>query len=227
MANNLPSNNNQPPATSTDTPPATIPETSSVVLPEEPKTETPTEKPAEPTIEIDSLGQPSLSTLQEASSKTSNKSKKMKTVVSILGLLLIIASLPLAVILVKQRQEIRKEAEMGQGVVEKDGIQISAISEQPPTTANGGTYSTTFKIKNTNSGTKTVVLEKHQCACVEGGGNPSGKCFNHGQPGCPAPQTETITLGGGQSIERTVSARQPDGSVCGSFQVDLVILSVN
>jgi len=222
---NLPPDNNQSPATPTNTPPTVIPETPSVVLPEEPKAEIPTEKPQEPTIEIGSLSQPSLSTLQEASSKTSNKSKKMKTVVSILGLLLIIASLPLAVILVKQRQEIRKEAVTG-GPVEVQGIQVSAIGEQPPTTANGGTYSTTFRIKNTNSGAKTVTFEKHQCACPEGGGNPPGKCFNNGQPGCPAPQTETVSLGGGQSIERTLSARQPNGGVCGSFQVDLVILSV-
>jgi len=227
MVNNLPSNNNQPPATSTDIPPTTIPETSSVVLPEEPKTETPTEKPAESTIEIGSLGQPSLSTFKNTGgSSSSGRSKKVKTVVSILGLLLIIASLPLAVVLVKQRQEIRKEAAMG-GPVEVQGVQVSATGEQAPTAANGGTYSTTFRVKNTNSGTKTVTIEKHQCACTEGGGNPAGKCFNHGQPGCPAPTTETFSLGGGQSTERTLSARQPDGGVCGSFQVDLVVLSVN
>ena len=224
---NLPPDN-QKPVTSNDTPPSTPPEVPptppeiSPIIPE-----TPTEKPVEPTIEIGSLGQPSLSTFKETSgSSSSGRSKKVKTVVSILGLLLIIASLPLAVILVKQRQEIRKEAQVG-GPVEVQGVQVSAIGEQPPTTANGGTYSTTFRVKNTNSGTKTVTLEKHQCACPEGGGNPPGKCFNNGQPGCPAPTTETVSLGGGQSIERTLSARQPNGGVCGSFQVDLVILSVN
>ena len=99
MDKNLPGNDNQKPVTPVDIPPP--PTETPSVIPETPE-ETPTEKPAEPTIEIGSLGQPSLSTLQETNSKLSNKSKKIKSVVSILGLLLIITALPLAVVLVKQ-----------------------------------------------------------------------------------------------------------------------------
>jgi hypothetical protein len=174
-----------------------------------------TTSPPEIKEEITSLGLPS----------PLRKPKKIKIALGILGLFFILTSIPAAVFLVKQRQEIRKEAAMG-GPVEFRGIRISAIKEDPPTAANGGTYSTTFKIKNTTSTTKTVVLEKHQCACPEGQGNPPGKCFNWGQPGCPAPQTETVSLSRGQSIERTVSAQQPGGQVCGSFQVDIIIKSV-
>jgi hypothetical protein len=218
MDNNLPIDDNQKPETPEETPSTTptlvIEETPPITLPEEPKQETP-----EPTIEIGSLGQPSLSTFQNVSGKTNNKSKKIKSVVSILGLLLIIVSLPLTVVLVKQRQEIRKEAQMSP-IVTTEGIQNTPIGETLPTTANGGTYSTSFRITNTTSGSRTAVLEKKICACPEGAGNPPGLCHN-----CST-SNETVTLSSGQSIERTLSAHQSSGTVCGSFQLDITVLSV-
>ena len=210
MANNLPTDDNQKPVTPVDTPPS-VPETPSVI-PETPE-ETPTEKPAEPIIEIGSLGQPSLSTIQETGSAPKSKSKKVKTIVSVLGLLLIIISLPLSVILVKQRQEIRKQAAF-------NDIQITFESETAPSSSNGGTYSTNFKVANTISSTRTVVVRKDSCYCSAG--NPSGGCNDN----CSS-ENVTLTIGGNQSTNVTISARQPSGSVCGSFQTDLTVLSVN
>ena len=200
MDNNLPADDNQKPVTPVDTPPPTETPT---VIPETP----------EPTIEIGSLGQPSLSTIQDVGGKSSNKSKKIKNIVSILGLFLIIASLPLAVLLVKQRQEIRKEAAF-------NDILITFESETAPSSSNGGTYSTTFKVANTVSTTKTVVVKKEHCYCSAG--SPSGGCSDN----CSS-ENATLTLGGNQSTNVTISARQPSGSVCGSFQTDLTVLSVN
>jgi len=236
MDNNLPTDDNQKPVTPVETPPpptespsvipetpeetpsttpaSVIEETPPITLPEEPKREAP-----EPTIEIGSLDQPSLSTFQDVGGKSSNKSKKIKKAVSILGLLLIITSLPLAVVLVKQRQEIRKEARTSDTVI-TDGIQNTPTGETPPTAANGGTYSTSFRITNTNSVSKTVVLKKETCTCPEGAGNPPGFCHN-----CST-LNETVTLSPGQSIERTLSAHQSTGTVCGSFQLDITVLSV-
>lgn len=147
------------------------------------------------------------------------KKINVKSLSSILGILIIIAALPMTLMLVKQRQEIRKEAAVSPTVT-TNGIKNDPIGETIPTTANGGTYSTTYRITNTTSGSKTVVLKKMSCACSEGGGNPPGVCHN-----CNT-SNETVNLGGGQSIERTISASQPSGTVCGSFQTDIYITSV-
>jgi hypothetical protein len=212
MDNNLPIDDNQKPVTPVETPPTESPS----VIPGTPE-ETPTEKPAEPTIEIGSLGQPSLSTFQNVNGKSSNKSKKIKSIVSVLGILLIITVLPLTVVLVKQRQDIRKNASVTQPAF--NDISITFNNETPPSSGNGGTYSTSFKVTNKVSAQRTVRLEKKSCYCTEG--NPVS-CQN-----CPSPQIETITLPPNGSTNITISARQPSGSICGSFQNDLTVLAVN
>lgn len=185
---NLPTNNQKtdeenklpptPPVSSDQTPPSTPPvtppEPSPQVIPEAPEEkppETPLKTPPEPEptksseqpIEIGSLGQPSLSTLQDVGGKSSNKSKKIKSVVSVLGILLIIASLPLTVLLVKQRQEIRKEAASTEkrGPLSFCGITITPGDHY----LQGGTY--TFNYSITGSG-KTVEVHEYGCACAEG-----------------------------------------------------------
>ncbi|MBM3205592.1 hypothetical protein FJZ41_01925 [Candidatus Shapirobacteria bacterium] len=249
MDNNLPTDNNQPPVKPAETPPPT-PATPSVIIqetPEEKPQETPSEtpptnqsqtpppepvmpeppkesespKPQEPTIEIGSLDKTPGSVIQDTngSSTPKSKSKKAKTVSAVLGLILIIAALPLATILVKQRQEIRKEAQVSPSVTIGD-VQVTPTGETPPTATNGGTYSVNFKITNVSSGTRTAVLEKMICVCSEGEGNPVGYCH-----GCST-SNETVALSAGQSIDRTLSAHQSSGNVCGSFQLDLTVLSV-
>ena len=237
MDNNLPGNDNQKPVTpveppppptespfvipetpaetpSTTPPPVIVEETPPITLPEEPKQETP-----EPTIEIGSLGQPSLSTIQDVSSKSNNKSKKIKTVVSVLGVLLIITALPLAVVLVKQRQEIRKEAAISSGTLNICGIAVS----QPTENRGSETYSITVPIRNNRSDTARVEIHTYACACAEGNlnqcGTSSGRCES---------TNEVISLSPGESRNyRTAEVRQADGSICGTFQADFFIVSVN
>lgn len=235
MDNNLPSNDNQkpitpvePPPPLTETPivipetpeetplttPTVIEETPPITLPEEPKQETP-----EPTIEIGSLGQPSLSTLQDVGGKSSNKSKKIKSVVSVLGLLLIITALPLAVVLVKQRQELRKEAQISSGTLNICGIAVG----QPTENRGSGTYSITTPIKNNRSDTAKVEIHTYACACAGGNlsqcGTSSGSCDS---------SNEIITLNPGESRNyQTATIRQSNGQTCGTFQADFFIISVN
>lgn len=183
----------------------------------------PTDKnQTETPIEVGSLEQDtpitSYTQTSVADDSGNKKGKKIKTIASVLGILLIIISLPLAVILVKQRQEIRKEASESQPAF--NDIQITFESETAPSSSNGGTYSTNFKVANTISSTRTVVVEKRRCYCSAG--NPSGGCNDN----CSS-ENATLTIGGNQSTNVTISARQPSGSVCGSFQTDLTVLSVN
>lgn len=230
---NLPTDKNQPvdnnQNVTTETPPVTPPEASS-----NPSSATPSDKqpettpssseeqPKEQPIEVGSLEeQPSFTSYtQGAADNDSNpkKGKKLKTIASVLGILLIIISLPLTVILVKQRQEIRKEASVTQPAF--NDIQITFESETSPSAANGGTYSTTFKVTNKVSNTRTVVVEKKGCYCLAG--NPSGGCNDT----CSS-ENATLTIGGNQSTNVTISARQPSGTVCGSYQTDLSVVSVN
>jgi len=205
---NLPTDKNQPldnnQNVTQDNPPVTPPET----------------PPEEQPIEVGSLEQPAFTSYTQATTNDdagAKKGKKIKTIASVLGLLLIIASLPLAVLLVKQRQEIRKEAAESQPAF--NDIQITFESETPPSTANGATYSTTFKVTNKVSKTRTVTLAKKGCYCSAG--NPSGGCNDN----CST-QNTTLTIGANQSTNITISVRQPDGNICGSFQTDLTVLSV-
>lgn len=199
-------------------------ETNKEIDKEEIKNENP-EISQEETIEIGSLDKkPSISTLnQETINQSSNetnpvkKNKKGKTIISFVAILLIIIALPLSLILVKQRQEIRKNASESQPAF--NDIQISLENEIAPSTGNGGTYTTNFKVKNNVSNTRTVVVEKKSCYCLSG--NPP-TCNDN----CSSTNA-TLTIGGNQSTNVTISAKQPNGDICGSFQTDLTILSVN
>ncbi len=180
--------------------------------------------PKEETIEIGSLDKPSISTLnQETIDQENNnldsgkKNKKGKIITSVLAVLLIIVALPTTVILVKQRQDIRKNASESQAAF--SDIQVTFENETAPSTGNGGIYSTTFKVANTVSSTRTVVVEKKSCYCSSG--SPSA-CNDN----CSS-QNETLTLGGNQSKNVTISAKQPSGTICGSFQTDLTVKQVN
>lgn len=178
----------------------------------------------EETIEIGSLDKPSISTLnQEVISQTDNipnsgkKNKKGKVITSVLAILLIIAALPTTVILVKQRQDIRKNASETQASF--SDIQVTFENETAPSAGNGGTYSTTFKVANTVSNPRTVVVEKKSCYCISG--SPSA-CNDN----CSSANA-TLSLGGNQSTNVTISAKQPSGTICGSYQTDLTVIAVN
>ena len=217
---NLPTDNNQKPVTPSDTQPTVIPETSSVTPPPAPPPPkvppiTLPEKPQEKPIEIGSLEQPSFTSYTQGTTDDNSKSKKgkkIKTLASVLGILLIIAALPLTVILVKQRQEIRKEAAGTQlsGSISFCGITVSPGSHNE----QNGTY--TFNYSITGSG-HTVEVHEYGCVCSDGNretcGGGSGSCSTN-------KYTKTTPING------TITVRQPGGD-CGTFQADVFVLSVD
>jgi hypothetical protein len=227
-------NDNSPVTSSEETPPVktaaakTMPEEKvKITLPPSPSLEeqsktgeqsTPTEEKKEKTIEIGSLEEPSFTTYKQDTPTTAGgnsnnkKGKKLKTVASVLGILLIIVSLPLTVLLVKQRQEIRKEAAGTQlsNSISFCGITITPISHSE----KNGVY--TFNYSITGSG-HTVEVHEYGCACPEGNrdtcGTSSGTCSTNSY-------TQTTP------INRTINVRQPAGD-CGTFQADVFVLSVD
>ena len=248
MDNNLPPNNDNQQSDSLNinlpeppvTPPTETEKTSIPEMPEVPETPTtPTEnivtpepeiKPEEQPIEIGSLGgQPSFTSYNQEimtdSSSKSNKSKKIKTISSVLGILLIIAALPLSMFLVKQRQELRKEAatsgQESSGTANVCGVVLSATHSK-----NGNKFTSTFNLKNTRSDSAPFEFHTYSCACSDritlpsqGGGCGTGSCS------CTS-TNDSITLAPGGSTSRQVTAEESAGD-CGSFQNDAFIISVN
>lgn len=191
------------------------------IIQENPKTS------QEETIEIGSLDEkPSVSTLnQEITNQTDNetnsikKTRKGKTITSFIAILLIIMALPLSLILVKQRQEIRKEAATSSGTLNICGIAV----ERPTENKGSNSYSITVPIKNNRSDTARIEIHTYACACDEANlsqcGTSKGKCTS---------TNEVISLSPGASRSyRTAEARQPNNEICGTFQADFFIVSVN
>jgi len=190
------------------------------IIPENP------EASKEETIEIGSLDKPSISTLnQEISNQADNqitpakKNKKNKAITSFVAILLIIAALPISLILVKQRQDIRKEAAISSGTLNICGVAVS----QPTENRSSETYSITVPIKNNRADTARVEIHTYACACSNGNlsqcGTSSGACDS---------TNEVISLSPGESRNyRTAEARQSNNEICGTFQADFFIVSVN
>lgn len=153
---------------------------------------------------------------QSSSTLPQKKGKnKIKNISAILSLLVIIIALPLSLLLVKQRQEIRKQAEVSGGL-NVCGIKI----ERPSENYSAGTYSIRVKLTNTNLQSKQVEIHTYACAC------PEPRTSSQGCNKCQG-KSKKVTIGAGQSITEVISARQPNGSDCGSFQADLFIVSVD
>jgi hypothetical protein len=237
MDKNLPPNNNQqpddlninppvPPVSSPDELEKTpapekpeIPETPPTITPAEPEIKKEETKPLteEKPIEIGSLGEePSFTSYaQETSNDSSNNSqkvKKIKTISSVLGFLLIIIALPLTVILVKQRQEIRKEATE---TSKSESTSFCGITVSPGSHGEqNGVY--TFNYSITGSG-HTVKVQERGCVCNDGFlktcGPSSGSCSTNSY-------IKTTPING------TITVRQPAGD-CGTFQADVFIISVD
>jgi hypothetical protein len=242
--NQQPDNSNPNPPQQPVTPPVTKDETSLPLTPEIPETPVvpPTEKeeiptmpeeeetkpeiePKESPIEIGSLEEPSFTAYKQDTPTTAGgnsnnkKGKKLKTMASVLGLLLIIVSLPLTVVLVKQRQEIRKEATEKvepSGSANVCGVLLSATHSY-----NNGRLTTTFNLKNTRSDTASFEFHTYSCVCSSGYQKPCGR-----NSGSCSSTNNRITLAPGGTTSKTVSAIQPAGD-CGSFQNDGFIIAVN
>lgn len=210
-------NDNPPPVTPPETPPVPTVETPAEEKPETIPPTTPEEQPKveEQPIEVGSLEQPSFTSYTQATvtdDAGAKKNKKIKTIASVLGILLIAAALPLTVLLVKQRQEIRKEAA---GTDKSGSISFCGITISPGShSEQNGTY--TFNYSITGSG-HTVEVHEYGCFCSDGNrdtcGTGSGSC-----------STNKYTLP--TPINRTITVRQPGGD-CGTFQADVFVLSVD
>lgn len=202
--------------------PAPPPKPTELPKPEEENVNLPSTepKPEEKPIEIGSLGDSSSFnsyTQEEKTEKSSGqdnkKSKKIKTMASVLGIILIITALPLTLLLVKQRQEIRKEAASTDksGSTSFCGITISPGDHNE----QNGTY--TFSYSITGSG-HTVRVHEYGCVCSDGSretcGTSSGSCSTN-------EYTKTTPI-----INETITVRQPAGD-CGTFQADVFVLSVD
>ncbi len=229
--NNQKVTNDNPPVTPPETPPIPTvekpPEEKPGTPPSKPQPETPLpspteekpkpeEQPKEQPIEVGSLEQqPAFTSYTQGATDDDSKpkkSKKLKTIASVLGILLIVAALPLTVILVKQRQEIRKEAAGNQlsGSVSFCGITVSPVSHNE----QNGVY--TFNYSVSGNGQRVEVHE-YGCVCSEGNretcGTNSGSCSTN-------KFTKTAPFNG------TITVRQPAGD-CGTFQADVFVLSVD
>jgi len=162
-----------------------------------------------------------------------------------LGFVVILIGLFAGALAIKSSQELKKKAVVGPGMY-ACGVRINPISEEKPTEANGGRYSTTYKIfyvgelsqldqqtgfyqKCDGPEEKSFTFEYWTCVCRQGAGEPGGVCNQ-----CEKKQ-ETISLkkvrcdyqnsGDANAITRTLSASQPGGQICGSFQMDVNIVN--
>jgi len=202
-----------------ETPPPPPPKPTEDINISEPMSKPKEPKPEEKPIEIGSLGNPSsfASYTQEKPSgslpeKNNKKGKKIKNLVSVLGILLIIITLPLTILLVKQRQEIRKEAA---GTEKSSSISFCGITITPGDHfEKNGTY--TFKYSITGNG-HSVRVHEYGCYCSNGSletcGTSSGKC-----------STNEYTKN--TPIDGVITVHQPAGD-CGTFQADVFVLSVD
>ncbi len=135
------------------------------------------------------------------------KSKK-QIIFSILGLLVIVASIPIAVFLVKQRQEIRKEA--ASGSITKCGVTISTASGGG---FNGSNFTGNYSLNNNSGKTVEMKIQLHGCACDKGN-------LSQCNTGC-IEQTKNLTLSPGTSSQ---SITTPSKNNCGTFQTDLKVI---
>ncbi len=140
---------------------------------------------------------------------------KIKTISTIMGLIIIIIALPLGVFLVKQRQEIRKEAEEEPGLsgsVSFCGITISPTGDN----WSNGVYTLYYSITSNDGQQHTVEVHTYGCSCVEGSrgscGTNSGKCSGNSFT------TKTNYNG---------SVSSPNIGDCGTHQNDVFVVSVD
>lgn len=188
--------------------------------PEIDQTEEPKVKPA--TV-ADMTEEPIKTEIQQTAEETKKKSfvlppkkikSKVKNISAIISLLVIIVALPISLFLVKQRQEIRKEAETPglSGSVSVCGITVSPIGQN----FNNNTYTFTYSITSNDGKQHKAEVHTYGCSCNEGNrgscGTNSGKCEGKSFT-INTPHTGTVTA--------------PKIGDCGTYQADVFILSVD
>ena len=181
------------------------------IIPENP------EASKEETIEIGSLDKPSISTLnQEINSQANDqitpvkKNKKGKTITSFVAILLIIAALPTSLILVKQRQDIRKEA--ASGTVTACGVTVATAGYK---LNSNFSYTGKYFLSNTSGRSVEMTIRVDGCACNEGN---LPQCNNN----CIG-ENKNITVPPSGLPQEITTPSNPDE--CGTFQTDIKVMS--
>lgn len=155
------------------------------------------------------------------------KTKRTRIIVGVLGLLLILISIPVTIFVVEQRQELRKEAAeiTGNGeCTDSNYVWRCWVKVGPAHSCDvvdgGNAYRIKVPIKNEHATeTKTISYTTRTYECTEP--NPP-KCLGGNDP----PGGGQVTLGPGDSTDIQVKRdfpKDPQGIPCGSVQVDLFL----
>ena len=191
-----------------------------------PKTAPPIEEnqeKVEPVIVSDIKEEPIKTNVQqvaeEEQSPITPPKSKIKNISAIVSLLVIIVALPTSLFLVKQRQEIRKEAacnvEKSTGNVTQCGVTVSAGNGTSSCRSLTGNYS----FRNNSSKTVEIIVHVYGCACSDGDRNTCGT--NSGD--CRSDEKKiTIGANSSTSVSWTTPSNNDD---CGTFQTDLFVMS--
>lgn len=147
-----------------------------------------------------------------------------KTLLIIIGLAVVAVAIPVTVVLIKQRQELRKEAAVGEEVVEVICNDVTLVTLGPPSEsyeANTSTYGLTVPIKNNTDGPLDqikILWETYYCQSKD-------------VAICDVAQNrqvfeEEIDLDAGETKLLQKSVVQGLGDDCGSLQIDMALTSI-
>ncbi len=144
-----------------------------------------------------------------------------RTLLIIIGTIVVALAIPVTVVLVKQRQELRKEAEVGEDVVEDSCGYVTLGPPSESYDANTSTYTLTVPITNTTSGPLNqikILWETYYCQ-----GKDVAICdtIKNRQV-----SEEEINLSAGETKLLQKSVVQGLGDNCGSLQIDMVLTSI-
>jgi hypothetical protein len=163
--------------------------------------------------------------------------KRRKVVIGVLALVVAVGGLVAGLSAVRQNQELRKRAFTTNLNPPRDtcGYTEVAVTEQTPCqplnnntgTNNVSTYITVYTLTNISDAAHTVQYTTNDNWCPEPygqivPGQPTVVCNSNSDL-----KTGEASLDPGQTTQVTVSRTSPSGGVCGSFQTDLRIDSVD
>ena len=145
-----------------------------------------------------------------------------RTLVIIIGLIIVAVAIPVTVTLVKQRQELRKEAEVGEEVV---GDSCGYVTLGPPSESydeGTSTYTLTVPIANNTEDPLTQIEIRWETYYCQSKDVAICNTIQNRQVA-----EEEIDLSAGETKLLQKSVVQELGDNCGSLQIDMVITSIS
>ena len=144
-----------------------------------------------------------------------------RTLLVIIGVIIVALAIPVTVVLVKQRQELRKEAAVGEDVVEDSCGYVTLGPPSESYDASTSTYTLTVPIANNTGGPLNqieILWETYYCQSKD-------------VAICDTIQNrqvseEEITLSAGETKLLQKSVVQGLGGNCGSLQIEMTITSI-